>query len=96
MNDLGDCIRTARYQNGWSMSELARRAELSRSYIFAIETGAIKNPSFQAIMRIAYELDVNPLGWWITPNGADWQIEQVFIRAKLLSVLTRKLVPGED
>lgn len=66
---LSAIIKRQREQRGLSMAELARRCGLSKSYIHSIESGATANPSFDTVMRLAWELDANPLTWWQPPDG---------------------------
>ena len=74
--NLGEHIRRRRKMRGWSGAELARRAEISKSYLHAIETGSIAMPSFLTVMRLAWELDANPMTWWQTPEGEQFNAGQ--------------------
>ena len=66
---LAETIKATREARGLSLSELARRCDLAKSYLHSIEAGKVQSPSFDVVMRIAWELDVNPLTWWETPKG---------------------------
>ena len=53
---LGDNIRKARKEKGWSQRVLAERVDSDASYINRIETGKL-NPSIAALIRIADALE---------------------------------------
>jgi transcriptional regulator with XRE-family HTH domain len=67
--NVGGYIRTCRERAGLSLTELARRAEISKSYLHGIEHANTENPSFDVVMRIAWVLEVDPRGWWQPPDG---------------------------
>ncbi|MBC7980361.1 MAG: helix-turn-helix domain-containing protein [Armatimonadetes bacterium] len=56
---MGERIRELRLQKGISLRELARRADVSRSFLSDIEVGR-SYPSEDALERIARELGVSP------------------------------------
>ncbi len=60
---FGVVLRDWREQNGWSQSELARRAELDHSYVSRIESGA-RYPRPETLVSIADALGVD----------ADWLV----------------------
>jgi len=54
---LADQIRRRRQEQGLSLAELARRAEVSRAYLHQLENGtAESNPSAKMLYRIAFAL----------------------------------------
>jgi transcriptional regulator with XRE-family HTH domain len=53
---LGENVRIARKQKGWSQRELAERVESDASYINRLETGKL-NPSISSLERIADALE---------------------------------------
>jgi XRE family transcriptional regulator, master regulator for biofilm formation len=55
---IGDSIRQLRVAKGLSISELADRANVAKSYISSIERGIQKNPSIQTLDKIARVLGV--------------------------------------
>ncbi len=55
---VGDRIRTCRTALGWSQNELARRAQVARSWISQLEQGARFNISLEASLKIAKALGV--------------------------------------
>lgn len=85
---LSERIKRSREARGLSLSGLARRADISKSYLHAIEGGNVENPSFAVVMRLAWELDEDPLRWWKPPNGHymtqdHWDGERVRQRARI-------------
>ena len=68
---LGEGIRRARTQRGWSLAEVARRSGLSRAYIGALELGKGKRPGADAVRRL--EDVLGPLGGGVyaitSPSG---------------------------
>lgn len=55
---IGRRVRDARLAREWDQSKLARRANVSTSYISRLEAGLYKAPSLDRIARIAAALDV--------------------------------------
>lgn len=55
---IGDCIRQLRRARRLSLSELAKRSGVAKSYLSAIERHKQVNPSVQIVERIASVLDV--------------------------------------
>jgi len=55
---IGKRIRALRRQRELSLSELARRANVAKSYLSAIERNVQTNPSLQVVERISKVLDV--------------------------------------
>ncbi|WP_226038108.1 helix-turn-helix domain-containing protein [Aquibacillus saliphilus] len=56
---IGDNIYKIRKQKRLTLSELAERANISKSYLSNIERNLNQNPSIQIIGKIAKELNVN-------------------------------------
>ncbi len=56
---IGDNIGKIRKQKGFSLSELAERAGISKSYLSNIERNVNHNPSIHVIEKIAAVLDVD-------------------------------------
>lgn len=50
---LGEKIKKLRESRGWSLSELAERAGVAKSYLSTIERNLRRNPSIQFIEKIA-------------------------------------------
>lgn len=58
MSQFGEFVKTARKDLGYTLRELADKAELSFSQLSKIERGE-SNPSQSTIERIAYALNIN-------------------------------------
>jgi transcriptional regulator with XRE-family HTH domain len=57
-NGLGDVLQARREELGLSQFELARRADIDRSVVLRIETGAIQQPDPRKLARLAKVLDL--------------------------------------
>jgi XRE family transcriptional regulator, master regulator for biofilm formation len=55
---IGKTIYQFRKQKGLTLTELAKRANLSKSYLSNIERNLNQNPSIEVVKRIAAVLDV--------------------------------------
>jgi XRE family transcriptional regulator, master regulator for biofilm formation len=55
---IGSTIYKNRKQKGLTLSELAQRAKISKSYLSNIERNLNRNPSIQVVSRIADVLDI--------------------------------------
>ncbi|WP_310228336.1 helix-turn-helix transcriptional regulator [Brevibacillus nitrificans] len=55
---LGKCIQELRMQKGLSMSELAERSGVTKSYLNSLERGIKTNPSIQILEKIALVLEM--------------------------------------
>ena len=66
MNDLGTRLRCIRLDKHLTVRELAQRAEVSVSYIYAIEAGA-RGRNIRTLQRIATALGVSLTDLW--PQG---------------------------
>ncbi|WHY90995.1 helix-turn-helix transcriptional regulator [Neobacillus cucumis] len=78
---IGNMIYEFRKQKGLTLSELAKRANISKSYLSNIERNLNRNPSIQVVKRIAVVLDVE-LDTFLSPlktNNIKQGIDQDFI-----------------
>ena len=50
---IGESIKKLRLQHGMSLTELAERAGIAKSYISSIERNIQRNPSIQVLEKIA-------------------------------------------
>jgi len=63
---IGQRIRTIRTKKKMSLSQLAERSLVTKSYLSQIERNICTNPSIEFVEKIAVALNVNPevlLGW---------------------------------
>lgn len=58
MNHIGQRIKKIRLKKNISLTELAERADIAKSYLSNVERGIQNNPSIQFIEKIANTLDV--------------------------------------
>lgn len=60
-NALGEVIKRQREEKGWSLTELAERTDgrIERSYIFRLEKGEKKNPSWEVVLKLIEVLGIN-------------------------------------
>jgi len=58
MNNLGDRLLEARRKAGLSQSEVARRAEIQRSYLNRLEKGERTNPSIAVWVKLCKVLNM--------------------------------------
>lgn len=56
---VGERIKALRKSKGYSISELAKIAGVSKSYLSYIERNVQKNPSLQFLSKLAYTLDTS-------------------------------------
>ncbi|WP_181347241.1 helix-turn-helix domain-containing protein [Thalassobacillus sp. CUG 92003] len=56
---IGDRLQFLRLQKGYTLSELARRSGVSKSYISNIERGLQKNPSLIVMKKLSETLDIS-------------------------------------
>jgi XRE family transcriptional regulator of biofilm formation len=56
---IGQRIRKLRKVKGYSLTELANLADVSKSYLSYIERNLQKNPSLQFLSKIATQLDTS-------------------------------------
>jgi XRE family transcriptional regulator, master regulator for biofilm formation len=56
---LGKTIRRLREDKGYTMSELAKHADVSKSYLSQIERSLQNNPSLQFLNKVASSLDTS-------------------------------------
>jgi transcriptional regulator with XRE-family HTH domain len=70
MNRIGEEIRRRRVAAGWSLSELARRAGLSRQTLLAVEHGTV--PRVDTALRIAEALGTTVEALWAGVPEPTW------------------------
>ncbi|WP_394186470.1 helix-turn-helix domain-containing protein [Metabacillus halosaccharovorans] len=76
---VGERLRELRQEKGYSISELAELAGVSKSYLSYIERDVQKNPSLQFLKKIALTLEIeieDLLG--SSPTAADHPNEFIF------------------
>jgi XRE family transcriptional regulator of biofilm formation len=76
---IGQRIQQIRIERGLTLSELAEKASIAKSYLSNVERGIQTNPSIQVIEKIASALDISMDTLLITTTNneqliADWQL----------------------
>ena len=71
---IGNTIFEIRKQKGLTLSELAKRAKISKSYLSNIERNLNRNPSIDVVKRIAGVLDIE-FDAFLSEKSNDIQIE---------------------
>jgi transcriptional regulator with XRE-family HTH domain len=56
---LGERIRRLRTARGWSSGQLSKESDVSRAYLWQLETGGKENPSLDVLQRLANALGVS-------------------------------------
>lgn len=56
---IGQKIKRLRQQKGYSITELGRLADVSKSYLSQLERGLQTNPSLQFLVKVAGPLETN-------------------------------------
>jgi XRE family transcriptional regulator, master regulator for biofilm formation len=56
---IGKKIKRLRQQKGYSITELGRLAEVSKSYLSQLERGLQTNPSLQFLVKVSRPLDTS-------------------------------------
>ncbi|WP_046174505.1 helix-turn-helix domain-containing protein [Domibacillus indicus] len=67
---IGIKIKYMRLQQGLSITQLAKKAKISKSYLSYLEKNPATNPSLQIISKIAAALDISP-NYFINDHGED-------------------------
>jgi transcriptional regulator with XRE-family HTH domain len=60
MEHIGEAIRSYRKRAGITQEELARRAEIAPTSVVRLETGEVRQPRYDTLMKLAGALQVNP------------------------------------
>ncbi|WP_114746016.1 helix-turn-helix domain-containing protein [Falsibacillus pallidus] len=75
---IGDRINQLRKERKMSMSELAEKAGVAKSYLSSIERNMQTNPSVQFLEKIASALHV-PLDLLIQPNAEEKNLDSEWV-----------------
>lgn len=88
---IGKNISDLRKKRGMTLSELAERSNISKSYLSVIERNINENPSIQVIKKLAAVLDVDLK----TLLGAEIETEQ-FLETEWLEFISELKKSGVD
>ncbi|MGA6841341.1 helix-turn-helix domain-containing protein [Priestia megaterium] len=97
---IGDRIRTIRVQKRMTLSNLAEKAHVTKSYLSNIERNISTNPTIEFIEKVALALNMKPeslLGWEKDENEIS-NLENSFLYVKkyLLTMDDEQLVELKD
>ena len=81
---IGKNITEIRNQRGYTLSELAELANVSKSYLSNIERSINKNPSLDVMKRIAAVLQIDLIT--LLKSGTEWN-GQLFIEKEWLDFI---------
>ncbi|PLR68747.1 XRE family transcriptional regulator [Bacillus sp. UMB0893] len=87
---VGDRLRELRQEKGYSISELAELAGVSKSYLSYIERDIQKNPSIQFLQKISFTLDVD-LEYLL---GTEKSVSEVSIDEEWKALLNKAIKDG--
>jgi transcriptional regulator with XRE-family HTH domain len=73
-----DKIREVRTRKSLSQMELSERADISQSFLAALESGK-KQPSVETILKIAHALEINPGDLFPRTTSSKSQIKEEII-----------------
>lgn len=88
---IGKNISDLRKKRGMTLSELAERSNISKSYLSVIERNINENPSIQVIKKLAAVLDVDLK----TLLGSEIETEQ-FLETEWLEFISELKKSGVD
>jgi XRE family transcriptional regulator, master regulator for biofilm formation len=77
---IGDRIKKLRLEKGLSLSELAERAGIAKSYLSSIERNIQKNPSIQFLEKVSGVLGKTPDGLLLENEVDANQLDQEWFR----------------
>lgn len=77
---IGERIKKLRMEKGLSLSELAERAGVAKSYLSSIERNIQKNPSIQFLEKISAVLGKTPDGLLLESEVDGDQLDQEWMR----------------
>lgn len=95
---IGDEIQRRRTEQGLSLTELARLAEVSKGYLSAVERNPVSKPSAAVLYRIAHALgtSVAELLGRPGPEGAPRTVAEPEIPASLRDFADQARLPEAD
>ena len=97
---IGDRIRTIRVQKRLTLSSLAEKANVTKSYLSNIERNISTNPTIEFVEKVALALNMKPeslLGWEKEENGPS-SLENSFsyVKKYLLTMDDEQLIELKD
>lgn len=93
---IGKNVRAVRQAQGYSLTELARRANVSKAYLSQVENYPAKQPSAAIVYRLALALQVSVTVLMGVENSADDATDQELPVALRLFWAENPSVPAAD
>jgi len=91
---IGVRLRELRTEQGLSLSEVARRASVSKAYLSQLERGESSQPSYEVVNRLAVALGVSAAR--LAGHTASWERPEGPVPASLQAFAERSLLPEGD
>ena len=92
---LGSRLKNLREQESLSLSEIARRAHISKAYLSQLERGESSQPSYEVLMRLATALATSPAN--LAGDTSSWRPnEDSRLPASLRAFAERSAIPEVD
>ncbi|KNH20175.1 hypothetical protein ACS78_18400 [Priestia megaterium] len=94
---IGDRIRTIRVQKRMTLSNLAEKANVTKSYLSNIERNISTNPTIEFVEKVALALNMKPeslLGWEKDVSSLDNSFS--YVKKYLLTMDDEQLIELKD
>ncbi len=85
-DNFGKMLKKLRKSRGYTLEQLASRANLSTSYLHRLECGTRKSPGFTKIIKLAEALKVEPsvlVGTALNSSESPVSISQLFFNSQV-------------
>ncbi|PGT76788.1 helix-turn-helix domain-containing protein [Priestia megaterium] len=97
---IGDRIRTIRVQKRMTLSNLAEKANVTKSYLSNIERNISTNPTIEFVEKVALALNMKPeslLDWEKDENEiSSFENSFIYVKKYLLTMDDEQLVELKD
>lgn len=97
---IGDRIRTIRVQKRMTLSNLAEKANVTKSYLSNIERNISTNPTIEFVEKVALALNMKPeslLGWEKDENEiSSFENSFLYLKKYLLTMNEEQLIELKD
>ncbi|MGW9103875.1 helix-turn-helix domain-containing protein [Priestia megaterium] len=97
---IGDRIRTIRIQKRMTLSNLAEKANVTKSYLSNIERNISTNPTIEFVEKVALALNMKPeslLDWEKDENEiSSFENSFIYVKKYLLTMDDEQLVELKD
>ena len=83
-DEFGSNIRKARKEKGWSVEKLSQESGISIAYLYKLETGDKKAPSYPIIETIANTLNISSIDLLRTESNDEYTISELILGNKII------------